>query len=151
MGVVIVIDIDHQTAQQLTNLVGDLNFELSELSGLDMGGDVVIGEKGHPRFPKAFTDPYGNGGIQARSVSVGGSFGMSIAIAVEGSAIGDERDSGSHWESSEGADCRHQGEVFDDLIGGLLGQMNEGVGRLIDGEHGTTIEITLYGFFVPEG
>ena len=42
-------------------------------------------------------------------------------------------------------------EVFDDLIGGLLGQMHEGIGCLIDGEHGTTIEITLYGFFVPEG
>ena len=53
--------------------------------------------------------------------------------------------------SSEGADSRHQGEVFDDLVGRLLGQMQQGLGRLIDAEHGTTIEIALYGFRIPQG
>jgi hypothetical protein len=32
----------------------------------------------------------------------------------------------------------------------LLRQVHQSISRLIDGEHGTTIEIALYGFCIPE-
>ena len=46
MGVVIVIDVNHQTAQQFTNLAGHLKLELSHLARLDVFGDVVVSNKG---------------------------------------------------------------------------------------------------------
>ena len=65
MSVVIIVDIDHQAAQQFPNSVGHLNFELSKLSRFDMGRNVVVREEGHSRLPEAFTYANGDCGAQA--------------------------------------------------------------------------------------
>jgi len=44
-GVVVVIDVDHEAAQQLTHLAGHLDFQLLEFPLVQVVSDVVVCEK----------------------------------------------------------------------------------------------------------
>ena len=56
MGVVVVIDIDHQAAQQVANLVCNFNLKLIQLTRLEVISDVVVRQEGNARFDQPFTD-----------------------------------------------------------------------------------------------
>jgi hypothetical protein len=56
MSVVVVIDIDHQAAQQVANLVCNFNLKLIQLTRLEVISDVVVRQEGSTRFPQALTD-----------------------------------------------------------------------------------------------
>ena len=60
MGVVIVVDVDHQGAQQITHLVRHFDLQLPQLTRLDVFGDVVVGQKGHAGRLKTLTNPGGD-------------------------------------------------------------------------------------------
>ena len=56
MGVVIVVDVDHQAAQQIANLVCHFNLEFSQLTGLEVSCDVVIGQERDTSLLETFTN-----------------------------------------------------------------------------------------------
>ena len=56
MGVVVVIDIDHQAAQQVANLVCNFNLKLIQLTRLEVISDVVVRQEGNARFDQPFTN-----------------------------------------------------------------------------------------------
>ena len=53
----VIVDIDDQAAQQLTNLAGHFNLQLLHLPWGEMVGNVVVGQIGNPGGIKPFTDP----------------------------------------------------------------------------------------------
>ena len=56
LGVVIVFDVDHQAAQQLTHLAGHLQLQLIHLAVEQVLGDVVVGQEGHAGGLETFAD-----------------------------------------------------------------------------------------------
>ena len=62
LGVVVVVDIDHQAAQQLAHLAGDLDFQLIEFTVLQVLGDVVVRQEGDASRLEAFADAPAHGG-----------------------------------------------------------------------------------------
>ena len=88
VGVVIVVDVDHQGAQQIAHLVGHLNLESSELARFNVLGDVVVGEERHPSGLK----PLANSG---RHLCTEAGLAVAVGDAIAG-AVGHERDGGGH-------------------------------------------------------
>ena len=60
LGVVVVVDIDHEAAQQFAHLAGHLDFQLIQLTILEMVGDVVVGEVSHASCIKTVANTAAN-------------------------------------------------------------------------------------------
>ena len=91
VGVVIVVDIDHQRAQQVADFVRHLNLQRSQFTGFDVLSDVVVGEERHACGLKPLADPARHLGTQSR-------LAVAVGDAIAG-AIGHERDGGGHGYS----------------------------------------------------
>ena len=89
MGVVIVIDVDHQGAQQIAHLVRNLSLKSSEFTRFNVLSDVVVGKERHPSCLKPLADPAGHLGTETR---------LAVAVGLAG-AVGHERDGGGHGYS----------------------------------------------------
>jgi len=72
-GVVIIIDINHQTAQQLTHLASHLNLQLIQLAFPQILRDVVVGQERHALLLQPIPD--------AQTHRQGGNIGSAATVA----------------------------------------------------------------------
>ena len=91
MGVVIVVDVDHQGAQQITHFVCHFHLQLPQLTRLDVLGNVVVGQEGDAGRLETLTNPGGD--IRAQP-----NLAVAVGRCIAGT-VGGKRDCGGHGRS----------------------------------------------------